>query len=49
MKTVINILLSVKNINTKHKIYQILTVRGMNYKNIGLYYNLNSYKTIYIY
>lgn len=49
MKSVINILLQIKNANTKNKIYSILQMHNLHHDNIGIYYNLDNYEKIYIY
>lgn len=49
MKSIISILLSIKNINTKRILYQILKQRKMLSDNIGIYYNLDNYRIVCIF
>lgn len=49
MKSVVNILLSVKNVHTKWILCKYFKNRHLLADNVGFYYNLNEYKRVYIY
>lgn len=49
MKSIMSLLLSVKNLNTKRILYRMFKQREMLSDNVGIYYNLDNYRIVCIF